>query len=501
MLKNRKLVIAAIVGLTLGISSCKKFMDVNTNPNVSKTATLKILLPTAELYVASGMGVDLQVYGAFFAQHWTQSPASNYYRSVDQYTPSQDFFNNSWTNLYAANENFYQLQNLADSQYSRQYEVIALLMQAYTFQAITDAWGDAPFAQALKGQYLNGHYVSPKYDSQKVIYKGILTYIDSALKIVNANDATLPGTDDLIYQGDMNKWRKFGLTLKLRTILRMSLIDPVTAQADLVNLYNTPNLAFIGTGDDAAIKFGYNAGNNNPLYAEQVGIGTQNIAASATCLDSMMNNYDTLRMKVFYEAGSNGAFSGIKQGDYYTSATSYSIPNIYVAGDVKNTASGNAQVNLLTSYESLFLQAEAVARGWVVPGPSDATYFYQAIQANFNYYNTQLTSATGYSGTMAYNTYIASGGSATNYPIGGSVNQKLRYIILQKWYAMCGNESFEAWTELRRTGLDSILTPSVNSAIGAQLPKRFLYPTAESNNNANFPGLKPITTKVWWDLY
>jgi hypothetical protein len=66
---------------------------------------------------------------------------------------------------------------------------------------------------------------------------------------------------------------------------------------------------------------------------------------------------------------------------------------------------------------------------------------------------------------------------------------------------MCGNQSFEAWTDLRRTGLDSILTPSANSAIGAQLPKRFIYPIEESNTNTNFPGLQGITAKVWWDLY
>ena len=217
MLKNRKIIIALVLMLTLGAASCKKFLDVNKNPNVSSSATLKILLPAAQLYLASGVGVDLQICGAFWAQHWTQNPSSIYYRAVDQYSPTQDFFNNSWTNLYAANENFYQLQNLADSQFSKQYKAIALLMQAYTFQLITDGWGDVPFKRALKGEYLNGHITSPKYDSQKVVYKGILTYIDSALKLINLSDPVTPTTDDLIFGGDMSKWRKFAFTLKLRT--------------------------------------------------------------------------------------------------------------------------------------------------------------------------------------------------------------------------------------------------------------------------------------------
>lgn len=499
MLKNKAILVLVCSGLALG--SCKKFLDVNQNPNVSPTTTVKTLLPAAELYLASGVGVDLQVAGSFWSQYWTQNPAGNHYNFLDQYSPTQDYFNNAWTNLYAANENFYQLENIADSQYAGNYAAIALLMQAYTFQVITDAWGDVPFKTALKGQYLNGHMINPTFDSQKVVYQGILTYCDSAIKMMKSSAGITPGADDLIYGGNMSKWQKFAYTLKLKTIMRMSLVDPVTAQADLVTLYNSPGLAFIGMGDDAAVKFTSGGSNANPLYAEQSGIGNQNFAASATIIDSMTNNYDTARMKVFFEPGAAGGYMGIQQGDYYATVVNYSVPNVYVAGDLTNAASGGAPVNLLTSYESLFLQAEVVARGWIAPGPSDATLFYNGIQASFNYYNNQIISATGITGAMAYSNYVAGGASGVNYPVGGSVNQKVRYITLQKWYAMCGNQSFEAWTELRRTGLDSILTPSVNSSIGAVLPKRCLYPSIESSTNANFPGLMTITSKEWWDLY
>ena len=499
MFRNKVIVLTVLTGLTFG--SCKKFLDVNKNPNIAPSVTVKTLLPAAELYLASGIGVDLQVTGAFWSQYWTQNPASSHYRMLDQYAPTSDFFTNAWTNLYAANENFYQLENLADSQSAGQYAAIALLMQAYTFQVITDGWGDAPFRTSLKGQYLNGHMVNPTYDSQKVVYKGVLTYVDSALKMINTSAATTPGADDLIYGGDMSKWRKFGLTLKLKAIMRMEAIDPVTAQADLITLYNTPGLQFIGSGDDAAVKFTSGGSNGNPLYSEEAGIGSQNFAASATIVDSMLNNYDTARLKLFFKAGTGSSFAGVKQGDYYSTATSFSVPNVYVAGDETNSSSANAPVNLMTSYESYFLQAEVVARGLIAPGPSDATLFYEGVQASFNYYNTQIIASSGITAALAYNNYVAGGASGINYPVGGSIKTKVRYIMLQKWYAMCGNQSFEAWTELRRTGLDSILTPSANSSIGLILPKRFVYPTPEVNYNSNFPGLQAVTTKVWWDLF
>ena len=81
-----------------------------------------------------------------------------------------------------------------------------------------------------------------------------------------------------------------------------------------------------------------------------------------------------------------------------------------------------------------------------------------------------------------------------------SLSTKLRTIITQKWFAMCGNQGFEAWCEFRRTGYPDFFVRSANSLIGTQLPARFLYPTSESTRNSSFPGLAPITTKMWWDL-
>jgi len=497
MLRNLKIWSLALLGLTFG--ACKKLMNVNTNPNVAQGTTLKTLLPAGELYLASAVGVDLQITGAFFSQYWTQNPSTTYYQFLDQYSPQQKYFDNSWTNLYAACENLYQLQNLADSQSSPQYKAIALLLEAYSFQILTDGWGNVPFKQALKGQYQNGNLISPVYDTQSVIYNGIIGYIDSAVKIIKTGSSVV-GSEDLIYGGNMTEWLKFAYTLKLKVYMRMSNANPVAAQAGITALLNTAGVMFIGTGDDAFINF--TAKNNNPLYAEQNGIGGQNFAASATCIDSMTNNMDP-RMDIFYEPTVGGLYAGIQQGNYNGGAVNYSIPSGFVAGDVNNTTSGTAPVNLLTSYESYFLQAEVVARGWgAVPyGYSDNQLFLDGISANFNYYNNQLIAATGTTGSLSYNIYIARNMPAVRYPAAGTVEQKVRYIILQKWYAMCGNQSFEAWTELRRTGLDSILTPSVNSGIGMKVPKRLLYPAVEASTNAKYPGLAPITSKMWWDIY
>ncbi len=512
---NKKIIVATAIGLALGASSCRKLLNVNTNPNVSQTATVETLLPAAQLYVGSSIGMDLQVVGSIWSQYWTQTPVASQYISLEQYAPGQDAFSYAWSNLYSGAENFYQLGKLADTQHKRNYKAIALLMQAYTFQVITDAFGDAPFRQALQGQYSDGHIINPKYDSQMVVYNGIIAYIDTAINIINEGNTVTPGTDDLIYGGDMSLWAKFANTLKLKVLLRRAEKDPAGTQAAIDSFYATSPV-FIGTGEDAKISYGSSTANKNPLYAEEsstVLANIQNLAGSNTCIDTMNSNGDP-RAYLFYEyLPTTGTVVGIPQGQYNIKALSgtYSLPSTYVAGDCSSVNAENskdAPVNLLTSWESYFMQAEVVARGWAgAPGDDDAL-FYSGIQASFDYafYSNALNNEYGTAGTTTiYNDYISgyltgTPGYWTVYPSTGTSAEKLRFIITQKWFAMCGNQGFEAWTEWRRTGYPDFFVIPPFSLMGTNRPVRLLYPTSESTTNVNFPGLAPLTQKVWWDI-
>ena len=538
---HKKIIITVAAGLALGVSSCRKFLDVNTNPNQVTSATVQTLLPAGQLYVASALGVDLEINGSMWAGYWTQNPNSSQYRSIEQYAPTQDGFSTPWQNLYSANENFFQMGKLADSLKRKHYKAISLLMRAYTFQLITDGWGDAPYSQALKAQLADGGILNPKYDSQVSIYNGLIFYIDSAEALLNTAEPTSnePGTDDLIFNGNITRWKKFGYTLALKMYMRFSEKNPVWAQAGIARINAIPGVQYLGSGDDAKISFGFNNTNNkNPLDAEMTSTtlnGTQNLVGSATCIDSMNSNAD-YREYLFYSQVTADVFTGLTQGHYdaVIATSSVSVPNVYVGGNVVTKAlaakSANAPVNLLMGSESYFLQAEAVARGWAAG--DDSALFYQGIKANFDYYSSAFTdlndvwasagqtSASGatlssdivLNSDFAYYSYV-NGDTVYNTPAGTpapaywsiysrnyTLTAKLRKIITQKWFGMCGNQGFEAWTEFRRTGYPDFFVHSVNSLIGNQLPVRFLYPSTESTRNTAFPGLQLITTKMWWDL-
>lgn len=507
----KKLMITAAAGLVLGTSSCRKFLDVNQNPNIAQTATAKTLLPSCELYLGTALGVDMNIDGSMWAGYWTQNPNASQYRNVEQYAMQQDDFTYSWGNLYSAAENLYQLTKLTEKERKFHYKAVSLVLRAYTFSLLTDGWGDVPYTQALKGQPEDGAIMNPKYDSTVTVYRGIISDIDSALVLMQKTDANGPGDEDLIYHGDMTKWEKFANTLKLRIYLRAANVAPIWSQTGIAALY-TAGASFIGTGDDAKISYGFNSeSSKNPLYAEFTSAnlnGNQNVVGSSNIIDSFNASGDG-RAYVFFTTLSNGSLVGLTQGNYNANIP---ITNLSLPGDVtgaNGTSSGgaNAPVKFLTSYESSFLQAEALARGWApaTMANEDSVMFATGILQNFNSYATEIADATGNPVDTSIKYYMGDGASIpavywATYPVTGTTTDKLRHIITQKWFSMCGTQGYEAWTELRRTGYPDFLQRSVNSQIGTEIPRRFKYPTSESTRNTNFPGLKLTTQKVWWNL-
>lgn len=484
---KKSLIIAALTGgLMLSLPSCKKYLDVNDNPNIVRPDQIQpaLLLPTAQLGIGSSLGVDFQINGSFWAQYWTQYYLASQYRSLDQYQPDASRYDRVWGILYNdALTDLKKLDQVATAQNLSQYSAVAKLLTAYTFQLITDAWGDVPFTEALNGLSEDGGISSPRYDRQEVVYNGIIQMVDDALALINLDDPLHPGSDDLIYHGDMELWEKFGNTLKLRMLLRLSEVNAAKSQAGIQALYAT-SPSFIDEDEDALINYVSTSGNQNPLYTEMVGLDrVQNAIASSTSVDSFVANDDP-RVLSFYVSA-----IGVRQGFYNApSTTPFSPPNALVGANATSTASATAPVKLLTSYESKFLQAEAAARGW---GTGDAQdLFEEGINYNFVAYGLDATDASDY----IANSYWGA------YPASGTVAQQVRHIITQKWFSMNGNQGFEAWTEWRRTGYPDFLVLSANSQIGNRFPARFFYPNNELTRNINFPGQKLIYDRVWWDI-
>jgi hypothetical protein len=477
----KKLLLLLLVS-TISFAGCKKYLDVNENPNNPDTATPALLLPTVEASIGQLIGNSFQVNGNIWAQYWTQSPTASQYRNFERYDPANTVYDRPWTTIYrnALINAELIINNNVNSPYAKG---MAYVLKAYTFQVATDAFGDIPLGEALKGTV----YTSPRYASQELVYDSIFNYIDKGIVLLNTPSGPALGEQDLIFQGDTGKWKAFANTLKLRAYLRLSQVNPAKAQAGIAAIYSA-NPTFLD--EDAAIQYSTTGGNQNPFYNEMVALDrTQNVVASGSAVKAFNANSDP-RVFAFYNivTGSTAdTIAYINQGSYASNSTKrVSAPSPLVGGTAVDPTSAVAPVKLISATESYFLQAEAVSRGWATG--SVATLFRQGITESF--------AAVGLS--AAAPGYIA---AAPDAQLTADATDMLKKIITQKYYAMCGFQGFEAWTEWRRTGYPNFLVRSAASTLGAntRVPLRMLYPNSEITTNSNFPGIVTIYTPVWWD--
>jgi hypothetical protein len=200
------------------------------------------------------------------------------------------------------------------------------------------------------------------------------------------------------------------------------------------------------------------------------------------------------------------AASPTAPGNPYVGTTYGAPPNDLFNGSRTSTlgpgitSSASQSQWILTSVESLFLYAEAVARGWI-PGNAQTAYE-NAVRESFIWLGVP-------NAITAANTHLANTGVTPNANWGSSAGttatQQVRFIVSQKYIALTGINPLEAWSDYRRLGVPTNLPLSVNPGrIGTGLPVRLLYPTTESAvNSANVQAqgsINQFTSQIFWDV-
>jgi hypothetical protein len=490
-MKQLKRYILIACTIAFAASGCKKALDINRDPNnpTVEQGTPQLIFPSAVIGTAAIVGGDLAVVGGIWGEYLTQANASNQYKYIDAYDINTNTIlnGNVYTTLYANGlKNYQAVIDKANAAQDWNFYLMGTVMKAYTVQVLVDLYDKVPYSEALQG--INN--LTPKFDDGYAIYVDLLKNLDSALaKNFAATSNSVVGEEDLLFQGDMNKWKQFANTLELKMYLRMINAKPAEAQAGVQKLYNR-NAQFL-TSDAGVFGFKDIPGQSNPLYEQnvrQLNVGT-NLRASYTFVSWLRANNDPRIVSYFGAANPNS----IHQGDYLGTTATYNTAAVFVERP-------DDPVIFLSAAESYFLQAEARERYYGGAG-AKALYDLGVLEA---------FASVGQNGTS----FIAPGG-AYEYP-SGSLQQKLQAIITQKWASFpYGVHFIEGWFERNRTGIplsssvystDAAYVPgrfvtSKNSVLPAgQFPKRFPYPRAATSTNPNTPAIVPVTTPVWWSL-
>jgi hypothetical protein len=201
--------------------------EINENPNTPSRVPSELLFPTAvQSAVNRALGSTLHYD---YAATWIQHYAKIQYTNEDRYQLRSTGNDAHWLGFYAgALQDFQGVIAKADSTGEPNKKAAALVMKSWTMGIVTDVWGDVPYTQANLGLDAIGgdrSVTSPKYDPQQVVYNGLFAELTAAAKMITPSGSNF-GTADLIYGGDMAKWRKFANSLHLRHAMRLSQVDP-----------------------------------------------------------------------------------------------------------------------------------------------------------------------------------------------------------------------------------------------------------------------------------
>lgn len=486
----KKLIILISI-LSAGLLSCKKgFLDVNSTPNNPTAVPPIVILPNTTIAIAFANGNDLNRAASVLVQH--TAGVANQVAAYDIFN-LDGAFDNQWNGeVYGGSLN--NLQVLID-QYgttSPAYSGIAKLEKAYIISLAADLWGDVPYSQA--GQGLK--FETPRFDKLEDIYQGntslgiqsLFDLVKEGMADLDKPSLLLPSSkDDIVYKGDLTKWKRMGNTLLLKFAIQISNRNPVLAKST-IDAVITGNNYINSNALDFEVPFGSAVGNRNPIFDFNNNLRTGDMMLSSRLYALSKSLNDTLRLSKFFTkpANASNTFTAFDNGSTAAAPAlaARSKYNTYLTG----TIGGEAPIRLLTFFQVNFILAESAL---ILNTAGVANTYYQAgIMASMQKVGMTAAEITA---------YFASNPTVVN--LTGTMAQMRNQIMTQKYIAWIGN-GIEAYNDYRRTGLPVLALP-----LNAQgdnpnvIPTRLPYTPAELARNPNAPNPRPKTdVKLWWAL-
>lgn len=527
----------------VALTSCESFDSINLNPNDPTPETVDPTFLLTPTMIKGTLDVDMyqrihNLYVDNFAQYFANDKyASNNCVPVESWT--QDFWNMHWQWIDALNE---IIKNYSDDPKLVNTVQIARIWKVWLFHRATDLWGDIPYFKAADGSGL-----AAPYDPQKDIYYDMFKELAEASAALDVQGAT-PGKGDLIFNGDITRWKSFANSLRLRLAMRLTEVDPakakeeaeaaVTAGAllasnnDNVKIWRCQSYIFDGRFYYANAHL-FNGKRQTMSYSMEKlltglggipfpeGEGYTNVPA---CVDprgpvyfNVTNEYNGATED--FRGRWKGVPSGLPVAERElpeNSRTNNSRIGVYYVSDTKTpgvpfTIQFNRDQILMYYAEICFLRAEGALRGWNMGG-SAKEFYEEGIKASMAEAGIPDDTVDKYMQSTMPNAY------GTTVPFenkGTSHDSQLEKIITQKYFANFPDNGWEAWNDYRRLNipdLEPFVAPEPGYVVKAGerdwrgSVRRITYPAQEAivnedNYNAAVSriGEDKTTTRMWWD--
>lgn len=389
---------------------------------------------------------------------------------------------------------------------------MARIYQAYIFMILTDEYGDIPYTEGGAGLVKGALF--PKYDRQQDIYPLLIQELTEAAAALNTTAVIESG--DLLYAGNVAKWKKLANSLLLRAGMRLSKVDP--AQAQSIVQAAVAGGVITANADNAYIR--HDANYTQPIGNTLNGGEAANFYLAKPFVDQLKNTADPrlTAIAIRYVGATSGAGQtvavgttdpskqigmpiGKDNGTIVAAAAADGLASFYDYSQVdrRRMLKISSPVFLVTAAQTNLLLSEARFRGWINTG-SAAQYFADGISAHMDQMAVYDMNAAV--STADRDTYIAAN------PL--TAGNELEQINTQYWIASFLNGP-EAFANFRRSGFPALTPNPYGQPNNPDVPngtfiRRLTYPTSElSVNSENVneaisrQGPDKLSTRIWWD--
>jgi hypothetical protein len=390
---------------------------------------------------------------------------------------------------------------------------MARIRQAYAFMILTDTYGAIPYTEGGAG-FTDQIYL-PKYDQQQDVYPQLIQEFTEATAALDASGTV--ESSDVLYAGNITQWKKLGYSLLLRIGMRLSKVDPSTAQTVVQSAF--AGGVITDNADDAYMR--HDANYQNPAGVMLNGTEAANWYLVNSFVDTLTNNNDPRlsAIAIRYKGATSGPGQtvdigttapedqvgmpmGYDNGTIVARATADGLASFYDYSQVdrRRLAKTASPMFFVTAAQTHLLLAEAAYKGWITTGLTAAEYFANGIRAHMDQMAMyDPMSAVAASDRDAY---------VTAHPL--EAGRELEQINTQYWIASFLNGP-EAFANFRRTGYPSLAPNPYGQPNNPDVPngtfiRRIGYPTSElsvNTENVNDAiatmGPDKLSTRVWWD--
>ncbi len=496
--------------MLISVSGCdnEELTDLNINPTQANEVDWRFMLTTGIVQAAenrySNGRVHLNLAAGLIQQQATHQIGGER-GSGDKYMYHLDSFNALWDRypglvLKTLAEVIRQTGPEGTSPNAVNLHHVAQVMYIHSIHLLTDMHGNIPYTELNKG--IEGIFF-PKYDTQESIYKDMLAKLQAAATTIGTGTDVIGGAD-VMFNGDLTKWKKFANSMMLRLAMRVSNVDAALAQQYVQSaiaggvMTSNDDMAWLQMADGPTEWFNQN-GISRAMNPSDWGA---NNMMSKTLVDWLQANNDP-RLEVW-------SVRGLWDGPWLTDAADQiGMPNGMdiemleaYTGQPFDRENQFSRINpeLLDDHDPFifqtyaeveFLLAEAAMKGWHNGDP--ATHYNNGVRASMTQWD--IFNPTRVITDAEVDAYLAA------HPFDGTMK-----MLHEQYWAANFLQWYEAYSNWRRTGYPE-LTPTnyQGNYSNGQIFRRIEYSTVEiANNEANVVagGTSPddVMTRIWWDV-